>query len=483
MRLFTIAALGVHSVAAMLIAPQQLPGYSDIRSFTLNRSQKQLSFASGPHSHDGLASGPITCPRDAPLSCHNTTAVENMCCFSHPGGQFLLAEFWDSNPPTGPDKMWTLHGLWPDHCDGTFDVYCDNSRKYSNITDILNHFGRQELLSRMTEVWKDFRGKDATLWEHEWNKHGTCTNTLNPSCYQPDEYEPTLEVVHYLEAAVSLFETLPSYEFLTEAGITPSTVNTYTRDQIQAALSAKHGGNEVTLGCRGSRLNEIWYHFTVRGSVSGGEFVPGPPDGPKSSCPAEGIRWLPKHRGPGGSKPPPPKKPAPTDPPGDKPSSPWSGRGFVKAHVVDSGDSKEDGCLIGSGVWFTSGTCATFTATPQSFSNSEDGSSDVEAFTLETRKGPCAFVESRESGSAGKSLVCAKSVRDPTVFVPAPSEISETSGVAGVPVGGDKSKLVVRFRAVGGRPGHAAGRPLNLVEKESDYVEDGNWVSLTWSSV
>lgn len=52
-----------------------------------------------------------TCP-NAQLSCHNTTVVENLCCFNAPGGQLLQTQFWDTSPPTGPSDSWTLHGLW-----------------------------------------------------------------------------------------------------------------------------------------------------------------------------------------------------------------------------------------------------------------------------------------------------------------------------------------------------------------------------------
>ena len=46
------------------------------------------------------------------LSCHNTTVVENLCCFNAPGGQLLQTQFWDTQPVTGPVDSWTLHGLW-----------------------------------------------------------------------------------------------------------------------------------------------------------------------------------------------------------------------------------------------------------------------------------------------------------------------------------------------------------------------------------
>ena len=53
-----------------------------------------------------------SCPIDGPLSCHNSTAVEDSCCFIYPGGQMLLTQFWDTRPSIGPNNSWTLHGLW-----------------------------------------------------------------------------------------------------------------------------------------------------------------------------------------------------------------------------------------------------------------------------------------------------------------------------------------------------------------------------------
>lgn len=45
--------------------------------------------------------GSKSCPSNIPLSCHNTTAVADTCCFI-PAGQLLQTQFWDTNPVTGP---------------------------------------------------------------------------------------------------------------------------------------------------------------------------------------------------------------------------------------------------------------------------------------------------------------------------------------------------------------------------------------------
>jgi ribonuclease T2 len=287
----------------------------------------------------------------------------------------------------------------PDRCDGTYDANCDPSRAYTNISAILNSFGATDLLTYMGTYWKDYQGNDESFWYHEWAKHGTCISTLEPSCY--NEHKATEEVVDYFQKAVDLFKTLPSYTWLAAAGITPSTSKTYTTAQIQSALAANRPGVEVTLGCKSGVLNEIWYHYDVRGSLQTGEFVPADPDGTKSTCPATGIKYLPKGSG---STPPPGTTttigtgvPQPTAPPG----TPFSGKGYL--NVLVNGAKK--GCIISKGSWYTTGTCATFTA-----ANVDTG------FTLSSSKGKCAIV--------GGALSCDASVTSGTGFTSADGNLA-----------------------------------------------------------
>lgn len=97
----------------------------------------------------------------------------------------------------------------------------------------------------------------------------------------------------YVNTLVSLFQKLPTFDWLEEAGIEPSDSKTYTSSEIQAALEAQHGA-AVTLGCSGSNLNEVWYHFNIKGSLQEGKFVAAAPDGSKSSCPSTGVKYAPK---------------------------------------------------------------------------------------------------------------------------------------------------------------------------------------------
>ncbi|KAF2758254.1 ribonuclease M [Pseudovirgaria hyperparasitica] len=362
-----------------------------------------------------LGGTPATCS-NSQLSCHNTTAVANTCCFNAPGGQLLQTQFWDTNPPTGPSDAWTIHGLWPDNCDGTYEASCDSKREYTNISAILNANGKQSTLSYMNTYWKDYQGNDETFWAHEWGKHGTCISTYEPSCYS--SFSPTEEVADFFEKTVTLFKALPSYQWLSEAGIIPSSSSTYTSAQIQSALSAKHG-YQVTLGCSSGALNEIWYHYNVKGSVQTGEFVATDPDGTKSTCPSTGVKYLPKGSSGGGTK---------TTSIGPAPTgAPFSGKGYLNGN---SGGSQK-GCIISAGTWYSSGTCATFTAT-----------SSGSGFTLSSSKGPCAI----QSGT----LTCASGTTA-TVFTSDNGKLasggSSTFYADSVPSGSTQQKVYTSSHA------------------------------------
>ena len=61
----------------------------------------------------------------------------------------------------------------------------------------------------MNIFWKDYQGNDESFWEHEWDKHGTCISTLEPSCY--NGYTGQAEVVDYFDIAVEMFRRLDSF--------------------------------------------------------------------------------------------------------------------------------------------------------------------------------------------------------------------------------------------------------------------------------
>ena len=68
---------------------------------------------------------------------------------------FIFSEFWENN-------QFKIHGLWPQYKNGSWPQYCNNNSNINNISNIMI----------------DMKGHWASnykLWEHEWNKHGTCS--------------------------------------------------------------------------------------------------------------------------------------------------------------------------------------------------------------------------------------------------------------------------------------------------------------------
>ncbi|KAJ8523291.1 hypothetical protein ONZ45_g219 [Pleurotus djamor] len=313
-----------------------------------------------------------SCPIGGPPSCHNSTAVTNLCCFESPGGLLLQTQFWDTDPSTGPADSWTIHGLWPDNCDATFEQNCDPSRAYTNIDDLLVDGGAGDVLDFMRTHWVDINGRDERFWEHEWSKHGTCMSTLEPRCLQSGSPRGA--------EAVAFFQTvsLPTYEWLASEGILPTTSKTFSRDALLTALKSASGGFVPALDCNGKNLFQISWYFNLRGSIIDGTFVP--IDTPKlGSCPSTGIKYVPKKN----SLPPSPE-PTTTRPstPGPRPTSAPPGDLPAKAtiHALPVRSEVFLGGLLSAATWSTQ-PLATFTL---------KGSS--ESFTMSSSKGDCGVI-------------------------------------------------------------------------------------------
>ena len=127
--------------------------------------------------------------------------------------------------------------------------------------------------------------------KHEWAAHGTCYSTLKRSCLPTDS--PTgAEAVAFFQQVVALFQTLPTYDWLENQGILPSTTRTHTLSQFKSALKVASGvrfrpagpitghcTNSVSLqftpaiGCSGTTINSISWYFNLQGSLLDGGFI------------------------------------------------------------------------------------------------------------------------------------------------------------------------------------------------------------------
>ncbi|KAH9049354.1 ribonuclease T2 [Lactarius hengduanensis] len=283
-------------------------------SATVQATANKLGKFSLPHTFPNIAA----CVHEPfVFSCENTTVIQNSCCSPTPGGLVLQTQFWDTY--TGlekrgqllPKNSWTIHGLWPDNCDGSFESYCDLSRQYdptpspnvlpdgtlvpayngSGVDTFILKFGRLDLLDYMEKYWVSQGSPNKAFWAHEFSKHATCTSTFDVACYGPG-YLPHQDVVDFFDAVVRAFRQFPTYDILASAGIVPSNTTTYQLNDIQNTLKAQTGGIPF-LGCgnNGTVLQEVWYFNHISGTEQFGRFK-AMDSVTKSSCsPTAGIHY------------------------------------------------------------------------------------------------------------------------------------------------------------------------------------------------
>jgi ribonuclease T2 len=141
----------------------------------------------------------------------------------------------------------------------------------------------------LLRFWISQGSPNADFWGHEFSKHGTCYSTFDTPCYGP-QYRQHEEVVDFFETAVSYYQNLPTYGWLSAKNIRPSNTTTYSLSDMQAALTTGFGAVPY-IGCSGPRYNattagagtqdsgftqvsEVWYYYHVYGRVQRGQGLP-----------------------------------------------------------------------------------------------------------------------------------------------------------------------------------------------------------------
>ncbi|KZT08677.1 ribonuclease T2 [Laetiporus sulphureus 93-53] len=230
------------------------------------------------------------CGIDLPVSCQNTTVQSDYCCFEA-NGLIQMVQLWDTDPSTGPENSWTIHGLWPNYCDGSYPEDCDSSRDYDDISTLLEDQGATSTLDYMNTYWLSDDESNEDFWQHEWDTHGTCYTTLQTSCF-PSGSPTGIDAVTFFERVVSLFQNLTTYTWLEEGGVTPSDSTTYSLDDLQSAIQSAYGYT-ASFDCDDGELYQIEYWFNLQGSLIDGEFIP--IDAYEAgSCKRSGIQYLEK---------------------------------------------------------------------------------------------------------------------------------------------------------------------------------------------
>jgi len=86
---------------------------------------------------------------------------------------------------------YSIHGLWIDYNKGGYPVYC-------NMTDKFDIIELNEFKYELDEKWYSCYGKSETLWEHEWDKHGTC-------------FYPKMNLKYYFNKTLELYNQKQDY--------------------------------------------------------------------------------------------------------------------------------------------------------------------------------------------------------------------------------------------------------------------------------
>ncbi|KAL2233548.1 extracellular ribonuclease LE-like [Sesamum indicum] len=127
-------------------------------------------------------------------------------------------------PTTGkPAANFTIHGLWPNYNNGSYPSNCNPNSPY-NATKI------SDLLGKMEVDWPTLAcptNGGTRFWTHEWEKHGTCS-------------ESVLDQHSYFEAALNIKNKVNLLKVLEDAGIQPND-QFYREPQIREAIKAGIG--------------------------------------------------------------------------------------------------------------------------------------------------------------------------------------------------------------------------------------------------
>ncbi|CAH8382488.1 unnamed protein product [Eruca vesicaria subsp. sativa] len=171
-------------------------------------------------------------------------------------------------PTTGkPAADFGIHGLWPNYNDGSYPSNCDPDSEFdpSKISD---------LVSTLQTKWPTLAcpsNEGFKFWEHEWEKHGTCS-------------ESVMDQREYFEHTLELRDKINLLQILTDAGIEPND-EFYKLEDIKKAIEEATGFTPV-INCnkdpeKNSQLDEIF--FCV--DTSGTEFIECPVL-PRDRCPS-----------------------------------------------------------------------------------------------------------------------------------------------------------------------------------------------------
>jgi len=147
-------------------------------------------------------------------------------------------------------SSWTIHGLWPSLFDGEQGPYfCPGQQRHFNVSNL-------DAIIKVLELrWPNLisDASVASLWKHEWTKHGSCAVQLK-----------TLDSeINYFQAGLLFNTNFDILKALTSGNIVPSDTATYTLSDFETNLqNLLH--KPFLVHCLFSKIDQKWYFSDVR---------------------------------------------------------------------------------------------------------------------------------------------------------------------------------------------------------------------------
>ncbi|RWS22595.1 ribonuclease Oy-like protein, partial [Leptotrombidium deliense] len=131
-------------------------------------------------------------------------------------------------------EKWSIHGTWPQNAHGRHPESCCFHR-------LLNQKVIDELYEDLSENWSSLYGNNKKFWQHEWEKHGTCSYASKQLLGQENYFKQTLK----------LFKKIDLNTWLAKRSINPKPLGSkseYKLEDIRDAIRDYHG-KRVRFAC------------------------------------------------------------------------------------------------------------------------------------------------------------------------------------------------------------------------------------------
>ncbi|XP_003706196.3 ribonuclease Oy [Megachile rotundata] len=141
---------------------------------------------------------------------------------------------------------WTIHGIWPSQLHKMGPQFCNKSLSF-NMTAL------KPLESQLQEKWIDieYGRESSSLWQHEWNKHGTCAIVI----------EELNTEFKYFKKGLNLLAKYDMKDVLAKSNILLG--EAYSIENIRNAIE-KILGKRAAIMCRKNKTTGESYIFEIR---------------------------------------------------------------------------------------------------------------------------------------------------------------------------------------------------------------------------